>query len=95
MGENVGIYSMIVPTSMEYFDLADLQYITVLRKDGRGYSRIYNDSVNDVDAYNALFSHCNEYIYYRSDHHWTHLGAYYAYCALMEINGKEREYYIT
>lgn len=90
MGENVGIYSMIVPTSMEYFDLADLQYITGSQKKMvEDIAEYTNDSVNDVDAYNALFSHCNEYIYYRSDHHWTHLGAYYAYCALMESMGKK------
>ena len=28
-----------------------------------------------------------EYVYYRTDHHWTSLGAYYAYCALMEDFG--------
>lgn len=27
----------------------------------------------------AMQSHQNEYIYYRTDHHWTTLGAYYAY----------------
>lgn len=34
-----------------------------------------------VDAQDALGSHAQEYIYYRTDHHWTTLGAYYAYCA--------------
>jgi hypothetical protein len=32
-----------------------------------------------------------EYIYYRTDHHWTTRGAYYAYCALMREWGMERE----
>lgn len=27
----------------------------------------------------ALQAHVSEYVYYRSDHHWTALGAYYAY----------------
>ena len=26
-----------------------------------------------------LAAHKDEYIYYRTDHHWTSLGAYYAY----------------
>ena len=30
----------------------------------------------------ALSAHKDEYIYYRTDHHWTTLGAYYAYSAL-------------
>ena len=32
-----------------------------------------------VDVRDALRSHKSEYIYYRTDHHWTSLGAYYAY----------------
>ena len=31
--------------------------------------------------------HSGEYIYYRTDHHWTTLGAYYAYAALGEKMG--------
>ena len=37
---------------------------------------------NVVDVYSALRKHNNEYLYYRSDHHWTTLGAYYAYLEL-------------
>jgi len=29
-----------------------------------------------------------EYVYYRTDHHWTTLGAYYGYCAIMESMGE-------
>lgn len=35
-------------------------------------------SVNYVDVYSALKAHQNEYIYLRTDHHWSPLGAYYA-----------------
>lgn len=34
-----------------------------------------------IRAQEALCAHAQEYIYYRTDHHWTTLGAYYAYCA--------------
>ena len=37
--------------------------------------------VDTVDALTALAAHNSENIYYRTDHHWTSLGAYYAYCA--------------
>lgn len=30
-----------------------------------------------------------EYVYYRTDHHWTTLGAYYTYCDIMRQYGKE------
>ena len=36
----------------------------------------------------AMQSHQNEYIYYRTDHHWTTLGAYYAYKEWAEKNGQ-------
>ena len=37
--------------------------------------------VDTVDVFSALTAHSGEDIYYRTDHHWTSLGAYYAYCA--------------
>lgn len=37
-----------------------------------------------VDVFSVLKEHRDEYIYYKTDHHWTTLGAYYAYQALME-----------
>ncbi|MDD6189785.1 MAG: DHHW family protein [Clostridiales bacterium] len=43
--------------------------------------------VNTVDNYSALSEHAEEYIYYRTDHHWTSLGAYYGYTALAESMG--------
>lgn len=38
-----------------------------------------NDNVKKVYTYSNLLAHKNEYLYFRSDHHWTALGAYYAY----------------
>ncbi len=35
----------------------------------------------------TLTAHKSEYIYYRTDHHWTSLGAYYAYRQLCETLG--------
>ena len=37
-----------------------------------------------IELEDELCKHDNEYIYYRTDHHWTTLGAYYAYKALSE-----------
>ncbi len=42
-----------------------------------------------VDAREVLNAHTNEYIYYRTDHHWTTLGSYYAYTSLCESLGIE------
>ena len=37
--------------------------------------------VDTTDMLSALAAHSSENIYYRTDHHWTSLGAYYACCA--------------
>ena len=42
-----------------------------------------------VDTVNALIAHNDEYIYFRTDHHWTALGAYYSYRAICESVGLE------
>lgn len=44
-------------------------------------------NVNTIDILGALTSHKGEYMYYRTDHHWTSLGAYYAYAAYMRSIG--------
>ena len=44
-------------------------------------------SITGIDVYSALSSAKNDYIYYRTDHHWTTLGAYYAYQQFCETLG--------
>lgn len=56
--------------------LYDFQSVNTLGKEVLGASYI--------DVYPTLVSHKEEYVYYKTDHHWTSLGAYYAYEALAE-----------
>lgn len=42
-----------------------------------------------VGTLDALSAHRDESIYYRTDHHWTALGAYYAYREYMTATGRE------
>jgi len=41
-----------------------------------------------VDLLKVLRSHNGEYIYYKTDHHWTTLGAYYAFAGLYAAPSK-------
>lgn len=41
-------------------------------------------SLQIIPTIERLEKHSREYLYYYSDHHWTTLGAYYAYSSLME-----------
>ena len=45
--------------------------------------------VKTVNVYQTLKQHNNEYIYFHTDHHWTALGAYYAYCEFCRVKGIE------
>lgn len=40
-----------------------------------------------VSLYDKMMQHRTEYIYFRTDHHWTAKGAYYAYQAFCEAKG--------
>ncbi len=42
-------------------------------------THIYGD-VNFVNLRSIFEAHRGEYLYFKSDYHWTQLGAYYAYC---------------
>ena len=44
-------------------------------------------NATNVDMYSELSAHKDEYIFYRTDHHWTSLGAYYGLSALAESMG--------
>ena len=44
-------------------------------------------SVRDISVDDALREHADEEIYYRTDHHWTSLGAYYAFGTVAEAMG--------
>ena len=46
-------------------------------------------SVRCVNVYSVLKQHNNEYIYFHTDHHWTALGAYYAYTEFCRQKGIE------
>lgn len=47
-------------------------------------SALTKSGIAVIDVAGALLGHSSEYIYYRTDHHFTSLGAYYAYKAYRE-----------
>ena len=49
----------------------------------------FSTGANVIDMYTALASHSGEDIYYRTDHHWTSLGAFYGANAVFEAMGLE------
>ena len=77
------VFDLVVPTSMD-ITLADpvRQRITSTDDQKKAIDTIYAAISSDcvtVDTFDTLRAHRKEYIYFRTDHHWTALGAYYAY----------------
>lgn len=75
------VYVMIAPTSAGiYTDTLPKNAPQLDQKQVIDY--IYknlNTGVSAIDVYDILNASREDYIYYRTDHHWTSLGAYYAY----------------
>lgn len=88
LGSNVRTFSMPVPNSSEFYTHKEYHTGKTSQKDMFAVCKSnLGDNVTFVDAYSAIAPHTAEYIYFRTDHHWTHLGAYYAYTALCESAG--------
>ncbi len=51
------------------------------------YTQLHQNNVSTIDMLGKLNQHADEEIYYRTDHHWTTLGAYYGYVAYCEQKG--------
>ena len=83
--ENVNVYNILVPTSAEFFAPLSL-YPNQLSGIQEVYKNLSN-KVTPVNVYDALSEHCDEKIYFATDHHWTQRGAYYAYKAFIEMKG--------
>lgn len=76
-------FVMIVPTSGEIYREQLPKYAPQFNQKefiDDVYYRL-NSSIATLDAYSPLYSTRDEYIFYRTDHHWTSLGAYYAYAS--------------
>ena len=78
--EGISMNTILVPVAAQvltdklpaYAPVADYDAILQVLADA---------GVDTTDVLSVLAAHSGENIYYRTDHHWTSLGAYYAYCA--------------
>ena len=84
----INVYSMIVPNHTEYGLPQRLKDGSVVQSNSQAdnIKKAYESmsGVTPVNAYNYLAEHNKEYTYFHSDHHWTGLGAYYAYKAFAD-----------
>lgn len=85
---NYNVYNILIPTHVEFALPSKYENLSAKQKPiiDLVYSKT-GDKVTSVDAYSLLKKHKKEYIYFKSDHHWTQLGAYYAYTAYCKEAG--------
>ncbi len=84
------LYDIVVPTSIDITleDNVRKKLSSSNQKDAilYMYSKM-NSKVNKTYVYDVMRAHRNEYLYFRTDHHWTALGAYYTYRTLAQQMG--------
>lgn len=88
MPDGVKFYSMLCPTAVEFYGTA--QYREGVHSQRDSIQKIYNQldkSIIKVDAYSNLVDNVTDYIYFRTDHHWTARGAYCGYKAFCDVSG--------
>lgn len=84
------VYSMVIPKSAAYYISTSKLYGKTQPRTKENLDNInsyLSDKVVSVDVYSALMKHTGEDIYFRTDHHWTALGAYYAAQELAKTAG--------
>ena len=94
--KNTDICVMLVPNTSEIlkkklpkyaYNFNETRYINDI------YKEIGEDTTVDVNQ--MLKAHKDEYLYYKTDHHWTTLGAYYAFTEYADKTGINIEKHTT
>ena len=84
----VNVFAMFCPSAVEF--CAPSRFQAGTRSQQRAMNVIYDNLQNGaigVDVWSELNAHADEYLYFRTDHHWTQRGAYYGYVAFCKAAG--------
>lgn len=98
-GEVMDYYAKLFPNARITSVVAPLSSVVLpLNTFGKGVLTDQNDIINKdsswfpesahlVNPYSYIMEHKDEFLYFKSDHHWTARGAYYTYCAFCDYVG--------
>ena len=84
------VYDIIVPNSMDITLNDSIRKSLATSNQNDAINYMYSKmskNVKVVPIYKTLREHKKEYVYFRTDHHWTALGAYYAYEKFAKVKG--------
>lgn len=79
------IYNLIIPNGFE-FEITE-KYKNLVRPAAEAINSIFaaeDPEIIKINPVDEIRKHRKEYIYFNTDHHWTSLGAYYAYRSFCE-----------
>ncbi len=89
LDSTVQIYSILIPDRIEFEKDPQLKALSNSEKETIAYVNQYLDPrIQPIDIYNMLSTHSDEYLFFKTDHHWTALGAYYGYSAFISALGE-------
>ena len=86
------VYCLVIPTAIGVVFPDDIRpiYTGTLEDQSARLDQIYakmNDLVIEVNCFDNLMAHRDEYLYFRTDWHWNGPGAYYAYEVFCQMKG--------
>ena len=85
----------IIPNSYAIYDELTPRYLplvdqlSLINSINSYLSSKSNDHINTINVAEELLKNKDDYIYYKTDHHWTSYGAYLAYLKYMDYLGLE------
>ncbi|MCR4955579.1 MAG: hypothetical protein K6A30_02725 [Lachnospiraceae bacterium] len=95
--EKIPFYVMLAPTaSYIWKDKLPSKAVDYDQREKLDQAAAYfkdDENITLVDPSQELLQHKGEDLYYRTDHHWTEKGAYYAYRSLQEAMGRKPKEY--
>lgn len=88
--EDINIYALLVPTKSQVLEDKLPTYAPKVDEKEiiNQLSNSLRDNINIIGLMDVFDEKNDEYIYYKTDHHWTSKGAFYAYKYFMESKGE-------
>lgn len=85
------VYALTIPTGYGVMLPDDIKpQLKSYPDQGENIEKLFaklDSSIVPVRCFDNLMEHRDEYLYFRTDHHWNGIGAYYAYEAFCEAKG--------
>lgn len=81
------VYFMLAPTAQEFFTNRIPAHVGLTSEKAFIDDCYKKTNFTTIDCRSFLASNSSEYLYYRTDHHWTSLGAFCAYQSAAKVLG--------